>query len=140
MFKDKDGCRCLAGCPVHTETAEPSGNMRTFQTGATRNSDANKLDFEGFLSPRVLRCYAEYMNRHRRLPHGGLRDSDNWQRGIPRDAYVKSLWRHFFDVWSLHRGTTAVDAGNFEEALCGVLFNAMGLLHETTKEGEKCGK
>ena len=75
---------------------------RLFDTGATRDTDANKLDFEGFLSPRVLRQYAEYMHkcRLRNQPHGeALRASDNWQKGMPKDSYMKSLVRHVMELW-----------------------------------------
>ena len=106
--------------------------MRKFESGATRDSDEQKLDFEGFLSPAVIERYARYMHQNRLQADGQLRSADNWQKGIPRDAYVKSLWRHFFDVWKMHRGQPA-DVG-MEEALCAVMFNAMGLLHEVLKE------
>ena len=33
--------------------------MRTFATGATRDTEVEKLDYEGFLSPVVLKAYAE---------------------------------------------------------------------------------
>ena len=101
---------------------------RTFQTGATRDTDEDKLDYEGFLSPQVVERYAQYMHKHRIQSDGTLRDSDNWQKGIPTDAYMKSLWRHFMEVWTLHRneGTRAL----LEEALCAVIFNAMGYLYE----------
>jgi hypothetical protein len=81
----------------------PSG-VREFGTGATRDLDANKLDFEGFLSPLVLERYAEHMHKARRMPDGSMRDSDNWQLGIPVVVYMKSLFRHFFAVWKLHGG------------------------------------
>lgn len=105
--------------------------MRTFDTGATRDDDAGKLDYEGFLSPIVLQRYAEYMHRHRQQADGKLRDSDNWQKGIPIKQYLKSLWRHFTDVWLLVRGYRC--SVTLEDALCAVLFNAMGMLHEVIK-------
>lgn len=105
--------------------------IRQFETGATRDTDQDKLDFEAFLSPAVLQRYAEYMHEKRRMPDGSLRDGDNWQKGIPLDAYMKSMWRHFFNVWAAHRGLAGwVD----EEDLCGLLFNVMGYLHELLKE------
>lgn len=107
------------------------GQMRTFDTGATRDTDADKLDYEGFLSPLVLERYAEYMHKNRLQADGKLRASDNWQKGIPRSAYMKSLWRHFMDVWKLHRDCKA--AVTLEEALCAVLFNSMGMLHEVIR-------
>lgn len=105
---------------------------RTFETGATRDVDNGKLDYEGFLSPRVLHCYAQYMHKHRLMKDGTMRPSDNWQLGIPREAYMKSLWRHFFEVWSGHRGFFPEEL--LEEALCAVIFNASGYLHELRKQ------
>jgi hypothetical protein len=66
--------------------------MREFETGATRNPEEGKLDYEGFLSPLVLECYAKYMHEHRLQSDGKLRDSDNWQKGIPKEVYMKSGW------------------------------------------------
>jgi len=105
--------------------------MRTFPTGATRDSDENKLDYEGFLSPLALKRYAEYMHKHRKQADGALRASDNWQKGIPREQYMKSAWRHMMDWWREHRGVDR-DPGNMvdEETICALIFNAMGYLHE----------
>lgn len=104
---------------------------RVFDSGATRDSDEGKLDFEGFLSPLVLKSYAEYMNSNRKMKDGTVRDSDNWQKGIPTDQYMKSMWRHFFDVWTNMRG---VDTSDDEITnLNALLFNVMGLLHEKLK-------
>ena len=105
--------------------------MRTFDTGANRDSDGGKLDYEAFLSPLVLKKYAEYMHKHRALEDGTLRDGDNWQQGMPLDVYMKSMWRHFMDVWTFQRGLD--NSIRIEDALCGVMFNAMGYLHEIEK-------
>lgn len=117
--------------PEVTATSNLVGS-RSFESGANRNSDEGKLDFEGFLSPSVLKKYAEYMHKNRKLEDGSLRDSDNWQKGIPKDVYMKSMWRHFFDVWSSSRGleTEEDQATN----LCALMFNAMGMLHELLRE------
>lgn len=106
--------------------------MRTFETGATRDDADSKFDYEGFLSPIVLKRFAEYMHKHRHQADGKLRDSDNWQKGIPMSAYMKSGWRHFMDWWTMHRSgaptASALDA--IEESLCALMFNVMGYLHE----------
>jgi hypothetical protein len=104
--------------------------VRIFNSGATRSDDENKLDFEGFLSPLVLRRYAQFLDKHRRQEDGKIRDSDNWQKGIPREAYMKSAWRHFVDWWSAHRGWKSATDDELEEMICAVLFNASGYLHE----------
>jgi hypothetical protein len=134
-FLDNDAIRNI-GRMVVAEDAEAlemlaahdRGSARTFDTGATRNSDEGKLDYEGFLSPLVLRRFAEYMHACRGMAGDQLRASDNWQKGIPQDVYMKSMWRHFMDVWQGHRESNgeALD----DDALCALLFNVMGMLHE----------
>ena len=111
--------------------------IRKFESGATRDSDENKLDYEGFLSPIVLRRYAQYMCKHRKQSDGQLRDSDNWQKGIPIAQYMKSKWRHFMDTWSQWRAKIdhPIDQYDIEESLCAELFNTMGMLHEILKKG-----
>lgn len=106
--------------------------MRKFETGATRNNDNTQPDYEGFLSPLTLKCFGAYMNHHRRQADGTLRDSDNWQKGIPLKSYMKSGWRHFFDWWGEHRGIGSREG--LIKALCGLLFNVQGYLHETLKQ------
>ena len=108
--------------------------MQTFPTGATRSSDADKIDPEGFLSPLVLRRYSEYLQKHRVQADGQLRDSDNWQKGMPLAKYFKSAWRHFLDAWTIHRGwASEINGYTLEDSLCAVLFNIMGYLHEVLK-------
>lgn len=111
--------------------------MRHFDTGATRNLDESKLDFEGFLSPLVLERFARYMHENRVQADGALRASDNWQLGIPQVAYMKSGWRHFFAWWAEHRGLDT-DEG-IENAMCALLFNVQGYLHEYLKAREEGG-
>lgn len=101
---------------------------RVFDTGASRDVDEHKLDPEGFMSVPALHRFWEYMHAHRVLVgQRELRESDNWQRGIPKSVYIKSLWRHFFDVWAEMRGFRSREG--IENALCGMLFNTFGLLH-----------
>lgn len=102
--------------------------MRKFETGATRSSEEGKLDFEGFLSPLVLERFARYMDKHRRQADGDLRASDNWQRGIPKSVYMKSLFRHFITCWKIHRKLESDK--DLEDALCAMLFNVQGYLYE----------
>jgi hypothetical protein len=105
--------------------------MREFATGATRNDDADKLDYEGFLHPGVEQRFAEYMHRHRMQADGKMRAGDNWQKGIPIESYKKSLPRHIHDVRMLIKGLDPSEEGvDLEEALCAVAFNVNGMLHE----------
>lgn len=108
--------------------------VREFTTGATRDATDHKHDYEGYFSPLALRALGEYMFSHRFDSNGNPRASDNWQQGMPLEVYMKSLWRHLMDTWQLHRGLRTYDFDghevSLETALCGVLFNAFGYLHE----------
>lgn len=107
------------------------GAKRTFETGASRDTETGKLDYEGFLSPLVLEAFATYMNFNREMADGSTRDSDNWQKGMPKDVYMKSGWRHFLNWWRCHRGLGAKEGVVW--ALCGLLFNLQGYLLELLK-------
>jgi len=66
------------------------------------------------------------------MKDGSVRDSDNWQKGFGNleehsATCMKSLFRHFMDVWGIHRGDESIDI-DLDEALCGVMFNAMAWL------------
>lgn len=107
--------------------------VRTFGTGATRDVDQSKYDYEAFLSPLVIERYGAYMHRKRQLADGSLRDGDNWQKGIPLDSYMKSGWRHLMDWWSHHRSLPELVHETLEDTLCALLFNVSGYLHEVLK-------
>lgn len=116
--------------------------MRQFKTGATRGSDAEKYDPEGFENPFVKERYYGYMDKHRIQADGEPRDSDNWQKGIDQRAYIKSLLRHVQDIHLVWRGGTAYDPEtgdevDIEELLCATIFNAKGMLFEVLVERGK---
>jgi hypothetical protein len=107
--------------------------FRTFDTGASRDLDDGKLDYEGFFSPAVMQRYAEFMHENRKMKDGSLRSADNWQKGMPKEAYRKSLVRHLMDVWMHGRGQ-GKPVEDEKTALCAVIFNASGLLFELLKD------
>jgi hypothetical protein len=109
--------------------------IRTFPSGATRSSDELKPDYEGYLNPLVIEAYGKYMTKHRVQADGTIRASDNWQKGIPKDAYVKSAWRHFLTWWKIHRGYGNEE--ELEDALCALMFNVQGYLFEVLKSKEE---
>jgi hypothetical protein len=104
--------------------------VREFPSGATRDDDQDKIDYEGFLSPLVLRRYGQYMHAHRTQVDGNRRPADNWQKGMPKAEYMKSLIRHTIGAWLTHRG----GEGDIQDLLCAVMFNAMGYLYEDLRE------
>lgn len=110
--------------------------MREFEGGATRDTEEGKIDPDGYLSPEVLREFFAYMQQHQTCADGTKRSSDNWKAGIPKEVYLKSLWRHFFSAWSIYRDRESHTTDEMIEALCAVMFNTMGLLHEVLKEQE----
>jgi hypothetical protein len=118
--------------------------MRQFETGATRNIDTERIDPEGFLAPEPLAEFFNYMHKNRVQKNGNIRESDNWQLGIPQRVYMKSLWRHFFDFWTVHRevGNNKVEPSPYRnekliEDCCAMMFNVMGYLKEELKKPAK---
>jgi hypothetical protein len=113
---------------------------RYFEGGAYRDTDQGKPDYEGYLSPAVIRAFGCYMLSHQKQSDGNIRESDNWQKGIPMKEYMKSMFRHFMDVWELHRSGFEIGKKKklelMEESLCAMMFNTMGYLHELMKDHE----
>ena len=114
--------------------------VRTFDSGATRDTEQGKLNYLKALSPLVLQRYVSYLDEHRLQSDGTYRDWDNWKRGINKQAYRESRLRHEMASWLLHEGYSVYDNHglvDIEDALCGIIFNAMGDLFEILKEKEK---
>ncbi len=115
--------------------SKKKAKVRTFATGATCDIEFHKPDIEAFESPIVDQRKARYMHEHRFQKDGTVRDGDNWQNGMSRNRYIKSLDRHVLDVRLLHRGYPAVDYEtgkpvDLEDALCAIIFNSQAYLHE----------
>jgi hypothetical protein len=119
-----------------------TGVIRQFDTGATRDTTQGKPEPAGFESSAVIARYAEYMQKHRVQADGNLRQSDNWKKGMPRDVYMHSMFRHFLDVWSLWEMTqdpnwddemNPVHVESLEESLCALRFNVQGMLYEVLR-------
>ena len=121
---------------MEADKTKDDGKLRTFVTGATRDTGSEKLEPYGFISPLVLHRFSEYMHGHRKQSDNSRRDSDNWQKGFPRASYRHSLLRHLMDWWLVSRGleprygTSPLTPTNEQDLLCAVLFNVQGLLHE----------
>jgi hypothetical protein len=112
--------------------------MRIFESGAIRDNNEGKLDFEGALSPQVLYAFATYMEKHSHTSDGE-RTSDNWQKGFPEDELMKSLMRHVVDLWMLHRGCPCsrpetLKMPDWFDALGGAFFNLQAIWLEKIKE------
>ena len=73
--------------------------IRTFGSGATRDTDDGKLDYEAALSPIVMERFVQYMCKHKNQPNKVIREADNWQ-GLFGPAHLnfcmKSAMRHMY--------------------------------------------
>jgi hypothetical protein len=126
---------------------QPSGKVRQFASGATRDTDQGKLNYRGFENPFVTKRFAEFMHRNRKQSDGSLRAADNWQKGITREAYMESLERHFNEAKQMHEseagrnpefwGEKAETSSEvFLDTLCAIVFNAQGMMLEIMKGTE----
>jgi len=104
--------------------------MRTAPTGATRDALEGKLEYFKFFSVHAFMMYVRYMFDKRIQPDGGLRDADNWQKGMPRQWYYQSLERHAMDIVFYGKDAPDLAEEDLETALCALIFNAQALLHE----------
>ena len=125
-----DGYRFRAEKILSKLDAEIEPQLRTFDTGATRSPLGDKLQYEGYLNPLVLKRFAEYMKKHQTQSDGQTRSADNWQNNIPLNSLMDSGTRHFMDWRLYHRGYESEMEEPIEEALCAVMFNCMGYLKQ----------
>jgi len=111
-----------------------TGEIRDFGTGATRDTADGKLDPSGYISPIVMLQFYSYMKMNELSSNGEIRSSDNWQGGMPKPVYAKSLRRHYEDVALWMDGYDSYVKDGIIAALCGVMFNCMGLLFEVLRD------
>lgn len=114
------------------------GQIRQFATGATRDTSEGKLEFARFMSPIVIKRYAEYMDLHRKQTDGNLREPDNWMNLFGdkhEDVCMDSLFRHLMDVWLINKGFKNEAREDLETALCAILFNTQAWLFKILKGG-----
>jgi len=136
LYLEKNPLTTSAGEVREIFGLKKEGKIRTFDSGATRDTVEGKLDYVKALCPLVLRRYVQYLDKHRLQPDGSMRDFDNWKQGMPRETYHSSKGRHFFADWLLEEGYAVSDNHGVvdeEDALCGELFNTMGKLREILK-------
>ena len=120
-----------------------NGITRVSDTGATRNSNVGKINYQGALSPVVLEAYGKYIEKHSLLPDGTIRNNKNWQKlfGTPqehREVCIESAWRHFIDILMEHDGYESRDG--IDEALGGLMFNIQAYWFSILKERRENNK
>lgn len=77
---------------------------RICEGGSVRDTSEGKLEYYGFMNPLCDYSFAKYMNKHRVMADGSLRDSDNWWKGFGKKVLIQSLTRHVEDLKLLHAG------------------------------------
>src|SRR4030065_695483 len=138
VFEDdyEDGCYIDYG-DFH---AKMYNQVRTFDSGATRDTSDGKLEYARFMSPIVLKRFAEYMNLHRKQTDGNLREPDNWMNLFGdkhEDVCLDSLFRHVMDVWLINKGFQTEAREDIEPALCAILFNAQAWLFKVLMDKQE---
>jgi hypothetical protein len=116
------------------------GSKRVFETGATRDANDDKLQYEGFDNPLVTKRFAQYMHKNRHMKDGTMRDPDNWQNLFGEKHFqvcIESLTRHVEDLKLHHRGYSDEAVEELEDSICGILFNAKAYLLKILLEKRK---
>ncbi len=114
--------------------------MRGYGTGGVRSELGDKLQYEGFFSPAVLLRRAQYMKKHQEQEDGKHRQPDNWQKGMTKEDYIDSAFRHFMFWWLTHREEWKATDDELEEAICALMFNCEGYLFEMMREEPRFGE
>jgi len=109
--------------------------VRTFESGATRTG-GDKPEYAGYLSPSVIEAFGRYMFEHQLQADGTVRSCRNWQKGIPGESYMQSMFRHFIEVWThyeryrLDPANAATHEQEMVASLMALMFNVQGMAHE----------
>jgi hypothetical protein len=86
-----------------------NSTTRKFQSGATRDSGENKLNYYGFRHPLLEQSFAKYMHEHRKMADGSFRDANNWWKGWNTEVSLQSLVRHAEDLQAIHSGYDVIE-------------------------------
>jgi len=104
--------------------------MRTFNTGAVRDSEDGKPDFIETQSPLADWRFAQYMTGKKKKYGEG-----NFKKGIDKDSYERSLERHWVKYKALQDcqkyGWPVQDwMEPNEDHASAIRFNINGIMHE----------
>lgn len=105
------------------EIEKSKEEIRKFESGAVRDSEAKKEDYIETISWTAFKRYAEFMTGKKNRYGSG-----NFKKGIPIDAYERSLIRHItkYLINKFENGSLEKE----EDHLCSMLFNIFGIIHE----------
>lgn len=96
--------------------------ITTFKSGAIRDNQEGKPDFNETISWTAFNRYAKYMTGKKAKYGAG-----NFKKGIPTSSYVASMLRHV-DKWMRNTYENGQDELN-EDHLSAIVFNVFGIMH-----------
>lgn len=82
--------------------------LRTFDTGATRDIATGKLEYSNYIHPLCDYSFSNYM-KWKQIIWWEYRRGDNWQKGIPDESLFDSLVRHMEIVKLLRKWYTVLE-------------------------------
>jgi hypothetical protein len=97
--------------------------IRKFKSGAIRDNEDQKEDYIETISWSAMKRYAKFMTAMKSKYGEG-----NFKKGIPIDAYERSLLRHIQKYLE-----NKYEGGQVEKELdhlSAILFNCFGIIHE----------
>src|SRR3990167_8425089 len=99
--------------PVPTEKNVPVETKRTFDTGATRDTDQGKLDYSRFFSAASFRRYADWLDRERSYAWAaGLYEGEGcFYKGKLTNGHTPRLQIRMTDREPLDRFVAVVGSG-----------------------------
>ena len=101
-------------------------NIRTFKSGAVRDSENDKEDYVETLAWRSLKRYAKYMTSKKSKYGRG-----NFKKGIDIESYERSLVRHLQKYFENKYEQGQVEKN--EDHLSGMVFNIFGIMYEENR-------
>lgn len=97
--------------------------IRNFDTGAIRDTEDNKEDYNETISWTAFKRYAQYMTGKKKKYGAG-----NFKKGIPIESYERSLLRHVQKYMENKYEDGIVERD--EDHIAAIVFNAFGIMHE----------
>ncbi len=130
--KHRDEIGALAG--LVSAIGKP---IRTFDTGATRDTDEGKPRYHAYTCPLVEQKRGEYMLKHQKQGDT-IRPADNWKKRMPLEEILESLIRHVKDLELHHDGyTDQCRESDIHEILGGIWANATFYHHGICQDERK---
>jgi hypothetical protein len=102
---------------------EEKKEIRTFKSGAIRDSEQGKESYVETISWTAFRRYSQYMTGKKEKYGAG-----NYKKGIDIECYEESLMRHIVKYFA-----NKYEGENLEkndDHLSAILFNCFGIMHE----------